>query len=256
MNNIYSQKDIDKLNVAEMNKKMNETLGIYYCTFDDNNYPASLLELKDRPPLIYYKGNIELLNNNDNIAVIGSRNCSQNGLKIAYETGKKLAENKINVVNGLALGCDTAALRGAIDNGGTCVAVMPSGLDNIQPKSNRKLAEEILESKGCLISEYPIGTELKKYCYVQRDRLQSGVSQGVIIIEAGEKSGTMHTADFAINQYKRIACYYHKLLKFSSGNRLLQNMGKATVLQNDTDLNAFINNINKKEQYHQFSLFE
>ena len=92
-------------------------------------------------------------------------------------------------MNGLALGCDTEALRGALDNGGRCIVLLPCGLDNIQPKSNRSLADRIVQNGGCLISEYDIGTPLNKYQYVKRDRLQSGICQGVLVVEAEMNSG-------------------------------------------------------------------
>lgn len=256
MGNNYSQKDIDNLNIAELNKKKLETLGIEYCTIDDEEYPFELRQLPDRPAVLYYKGTIEILNRNRNIAVIGSRKCSKNGLDISYETGMFLAKNNVNVVNGLALGCDAAALQGAVSNGGNCVAIMPCGLDNIQPKSNIKLAETIVREGGCLLSEYPIDTVLKKYYYVERDRLQSGISQGVIIIEAEKDSGTMHTADFAIKQYKRLACYYYKLLECSSGNRYLQETGKAISIKNIQGLQEFVKDIKDDLRYKQLTLFD
>jgi DNA processing protein len=113
----------------------------------------------------------------------------------------------ITVVNGLALGCDTYALKGALSVGGKCIAVMPCGLDQIVPKSNYYLARTILENGGLLISEYPIGTKLEKYMYVERDRLQSTVSDAIIVIEASYQSGTMHTVRAARRQGKPTACY-------------------------------------------------
>lgn len=108
---------------------------------------------------------------------------------------------------------------------------------------------------GCLISEYRVGTEVQNFRYVERDRLQSGISQGVLIIEADKNSGTMHTADFAAKQYKRLACYYHKLLEISSGNQYLEETGKASVLKSEEDLYAFIREIKDEASYEQMSLF-
>lgn len=251
----FSPKETERINIAMQNRDKFAARGISFCTVQDDIYPAELRSLTDRPVLLYYKGNIQICNTFHNIAIIGSRHCSENGMKLSYESGKIVAKNNINVVNGLALGCDTAALQGAIDNGGKCIIFLPCGLDDIQPKSNKKLAEEIISHGGCIISEYAPDTKLTKYNYVQRDRLQSGVSQGVIVIEAEQNSGTMHTAQFAINQYKRLACYYHALLKFSSGNQYLAEAGKASVIAGNNDLESFISEVATTTRYEQMSLF-
>lgn len=150
---------------------------------------------------------------------------------------------------------DTEALRGALDGRGRCVAIMPCGLDNIQPRSNRGLAQRIIDAGGCILSEYPVGTDLMKYQYIERDRLQSGISQGVVVIEAERKSGTMHTAEFAARQHKRLACYYHKLLEMSSGNQYLADSGKAVNIKNEKEMLAFVRKIPQTERYQQMSLF-
>ena len=169
-------------------------------------------------------------------------------------TTKEIAE-KLNVVNGLALGCDTEALKGTIAGGGRCIGILPAGLDDILPKSNQKLADEIVMKDGCLISEYPVGTPVKKYQYVRRDRLQSGLSDGVLIVEAEEQSGTMHTVEFAQNQYKRLACYYHKLVELSSGNRKLEEAGQISVIEDKKRLEEFVEAVMKEQTYEQLTLF-
>ena len=161
----------------------------------------------------------------------------------------------LNVVNGLALGCDTEALKGTIAGGGRCIGILPAGLDDILPKSNQKLADEIVMKDGCLISEYPVGTPVKKYQYVRRDRLQSGLSDGVLIVEAEEQSGTMHTVEFAQNQYKRLACYYHKLVELSSGNRKLEEAGQISVIEDKKRLEEFVETVMKEQTYEQLTLF-
>ena len=245
---------MEKINTAKYTKYENEKKGIYYCTKDDGVYPRQLKHIKNPPTVIYYKGNIEIVNKYKNVAVIGSRNYSENGGRLAYNTGKYVAERNINVVNGLALGCDTIALRGALDNNGKCIVWLPCGLDDIQPKTNRNLAQEIIEKGGCLLSEYPVGTRVKKGNYVERDRLQSGISQGVIIVEAEENSGTMHTARFAISQYKRLACYYHKLIEHSTGNKYLEENKGVDVLKQVLHLENFISDISNEEQFEQITL--
>lgn len=255
MENIYSSKDIETLNIAKKNKEQSASMGISYCTIEDKNYPAALKELSDRPAVLYYRGEIGIVNAYKNIAVIGSRNCSSKGKELAYKTGRLLAGEGMTIVNGLALGCDTEALRGALDISGRCVVVMPCGLDNIQPKSNRGLAQKIVDTGGCILSEYPAGTSLFKYQYIERDRLQSGISQGVVIVEAERKSGTMHTAEYAARQYKRIACYYYKLLEMASGNQYLSDSGRAVNIRNEEEALAFARELPLVEGYQQMSLF-
>lgn len=133
---------------------------------------------------------------------------------------------------------------------------MPCGLDEIIPKANQRLAEEILEKGGCLISEYPPGTKVQKYSYVQRDRLQSGVSNEVVIVEAELKSGTMHTAEFAMKQHKRLACFYYKMLELHSGNRYLEDTRKAQVLKSLEDMDVLIANVlaENEGEYEQLTL--
>lgn len=243
----FSRKDTRAKDLAERFK-------VESCVQDCVQYPRNLQGIQKPPAVLYYKGDIHLLNNAKSVAVIGSRNVSERGRKLARHVGRFMAENKITVVNGLAFGCDAEALKGALEVYGRCVAIMPCGLDQIVPISHQKLALEILENGGCLLSEYPEGTRPAKYQYVERDRLQSGVSQGVIVIEAELKSGTMHTADFTVKQNKRLACYYNKLLDFSSGNRYLEESGKAFIIKRDSDLQTFIENL-QNEVYEQLSLF-
>ena len=145
---------------------MNE---IKSCVESDNSFPKRLVGLADAPKKIYYKGNIDIINENKCITIVGSRDCSKNGLKLAFETAEKAVEKGFIVVNGLALGCDTEAVRGALSKKGRCVAVMPCGLEQIQPKSNIGLANAILSNGGCIITEYPEGSVLQKYNYVKRD---------------------------------------------------------------------------------------
>lgn len=223
-------------------------------TSDNPHYPKGMRK-NIKKPILYCKGNIALVNALKNVAVIGARKASENGLKSAHETGRILAERQVTLVNGLALGCDTEAMKGALSVGGKCIAVMPCGLDQVYPKSNYCLAEKILDNGGCLISEYPVGNIVKKYQYVERDKIQSEISDGVIIIEADENSGTMHTDDFTIKQYKRLACYYYKLMDLAKGNQLLENTGKATILKSIEDTKSFIDTVEMEQEFQQLTLW-
>lgn len=249
--NHFSEKELVKINKAKELEEISLQYGISYCLFGDKFYPKAMTSLKNMPPLLFYKGNVEIINQYKNIAVIGSRKISKMGKSLSYDAGEAVAKEGLNLVNGLANGCDTEAIKGALHAGGRCIAIMPCGLEQVQPKSNQRLAEEILEKGGCILSEYPIGTQIEKYRYVERDRLQSAISQGVLIIEAEKKSGTMHTADFAIKQQKRIACYYYLMLEAASGNQYLEEIQRAQVLKTKKDLLQFIENIKNEEEYEQ-----
>lgn len=227
---------------------------IMTCTLTDDVYPKRLKEIADAPKQIYYKGNIDIINRNKCIAIVGSRNCSKEGLRLSFETAAKAAEKGFVVVNGLALGCDAEVLKGALEKKGACVVVMPCGLEQIQPKANKYIADAILDNGGCIISEYPERTVIQKYNYVRRDRIQSGISEGVIIIEAGEKSGTMHTAEFALRQKRRLACYASKLLELSSGNKYLEERKKVQVFNTSKDVDVFLDYIIEEPEFGQIML--
>lgn len=252
----YSDKEKRKLEQTEKMRDKMKKDGIAICKRDEEQYPRILRQLSGMPPVLYYKGNIGILNQQKSIALIGTRTPSDAGKTLSYESGRRIGTANINLVNGLALGCDTEALKGALAAGGKCVAVMPCGLDEIIPKANQRLAEEILEKGGCLISEYPPGTKVQKYSYVQRDRLQSGVSNEVVIVEAELKSGTMHTAEFAMKQHKRLACFYYKMLELHSGNRYLEDTRKAQVLKSLEDMDVLIANVlaENEGEYEQLTL--
>ena len=233
---------------------MFEDYSIRVCKKEDLHYPSEMKKLVGMPGVLYYKGNIEVINAHKNIAIIGSRKASREGLKYAYEAGHEAALRGINVVNGLALGCDTEALKGALAANGKCVAVMPCGLNQMVPLSNLRLAEEILEKGGCLVSQYPKGTPIKKYQYVERDYLQSGLSQGVLVIESQENGGTMHAAGHAARQNRRLACYQSILVNEATGNKLLESASNTKTLKSSTDLILFLDEIRTEIWFEQISL--
>ena len=181
---------------------------ILACRKGDRDYPKRFMERKGLPEKFFYKGDISFLNDFRAVAVIGSRQAPNDAILKAYTSGQYTAMEGFAVVNGLAVGCDTAALRGALSEGGKCVAVLPCGLDMVVPFVNEYLAQEILENGGCLISEYAEGTAPEKYRYVQRDRLQSGLSEAVLIVDYGEDSGSLKTAEFARKQGVKVLRYH------------------------------------------------
>lgn len=157
---------------------------IRFCSRNEKAFPSALYNIPDPPGGLYYRGDITAAGRNICVAFTGSRDPSETGLEAAFLAGKTAADMGICVVSGLAPGCDTAVLRGALSAGGTCIAVLPCGLDQTIPRSNGSLAEEILRAGGCLISETEPYAPVHKYMYVKRDRLISGLCPGTIIIEA------------------------------------------------------------------------
>jgi DNA processing protein len=173
---------------------------IQIVSVEDQLYPQLYHLINDKPLFIYAKGNLDLLNDENGIAIIGTRNCSDFGANIAFKTAKYFAETNYNIISGLALGIDSAAHKGALAaSHGKTTAVLVD-VDDVYPKENLDLAENILSNDGLLIAENPPGTFSAGHLFVKRDRLQSGLSLGVFPIETGVKGGTMHTVKFSEDQ--------------------------------------------------------
>ena len=169
---------------------------------NEREYPQALKEIYDPPISLYVKGNIEKLNNK-NIGIVGCRECTTYGKKSAEYFAYNLSKQNINIVSGLAKGIDSYAHLGSLNNGNT-IAVLGNGLDMIYPKENLELANEIVKRGGTIISEYPCGTKPDKMNFPARNRIISGISSGIIVIEAKEKSGTLITVDFALEQGREV----------------------------------------------------
>ncbi len=197
----------------------------------DENYPRLLKEIYDPPALLYYKGALE---DSDqlSLAVVGTRKYSPYGKLVAERLVRELAQNSLTIVSGLALGIDALAHTAALEAGGRTVAVLGSGLDrqNIYPSQNRYLAEKILAVGGCLLSEFPLGTPALRHHFPQRNRIVSGLSLGVLVIEAGEKSGSLITARFALEQGREVfAVPGHILSPVSAGTNEIIKRGARLV---------------------------
>jgi DNA processing protein len=176
-----------------------EKNGIDIINIFDPEYPQILKEIYDHPICLYIKGNKKILNSFA-LAIIGCRDSSVYGEKNAEKFAFELAKRKIVIVSGLAKGIDSCAHKGTILAKEKTIAVIGNGLDFIYPSENTKLANEIIKNDGCIISEYPLGTKPEKQNFPARNRIISGISKGVLVVEAKEKSGTLITVDFALEQ--------------------------------------------------------
>ncbi|HEY8999302.1 MAG TPA: DNA-processing protein DprA [Candidatus Saccharimonadales bacterium] len=171
----------------------------------DENFPEQLRNIHDPPTFLYIRGgDLRDILGRPCVAIVGSRKVTSYGKEIATKLASELAREGVTIVSGLAIGVDGIAHRAALEAGGTCVAVLPSGLDAIYPASHRELAERILRAGGALVSEYPPRTIAYKLNFIARNRIVSALSSVVVIPEAAEKSGTLHTARFALEQGKEV----------------------------------------------------
>lgn len=207
--------------------------------------------VKGAPDCLYYRGDISLLKE-DVVAVIGSRDISEWGKAVTKNISRALCRRGKTILNGLALGCDAVALKEALDCGGKAVAVMPCGLDEVYPKTNRKLAEELLEKGGCLVSEYPPGVHPRKESFVARDRLQALFSGLVIVVESRQGSGTWHTVEYARRYQKMVACYIGKNTKEDDGNGILVRDNKAYALKDNAGMDYILEM--SQNRYEQMAL--
>src|SRR2546426_7393468 len=169
----------------------------------DSAYPARLKEIYDPPVVLFVRGNVEVLSS-PGIAMVGTRHPTPYGLGMAERLSKDLAARGLVIISGMARGVDTASHRGAIATGGKTVAVFGTGIDVMYPKENSRLAEQILSLGGALISEFPIGTFAAPQNFPIRNRIISGMSAGVLVVEAAEYSGTRITARCALEQNRDV----------------------------------------------------
>lgn len=212
---------------AEMAKI--EQHGITFLTWEDAEYPALLQQVYNPPPVLYVRGT---LSPQDQwaIAVVGTRKATVYGKQVAERLSAELAANGITIVSGLARGIDTVAHRAALEAGGRTLAVLGCGLDLVYPAENRQLAHDIVK-QGALISEYPLGTPADAHNFPPRNRIISGLSLGVLVVEAGVQSGALITVDFAVEQGREVFAVPGNILSKSSEgcNRLIHDGAKMVL---------------------------
>ncbi|WP_410974147.1 DNA-processing protein DprA [Bacillus cereus] len=246
--NIFSDKELDIFYNIDNIKKVEESIDVFITnnkkqnirilSYYDSEYPTSLKALDKKPLFLYAKGNIELLNSPKSIACVGTRKPSKHIVEAVHDIVQGLVKENVVIVSGLAKGIDTESHQACLHNKGQTIAVLAHGLDTIYPKGNKDLADSILTNDGVLVSEYPIETDIRKHNFVARNRIISALSQGVIIFEADEKSGTMHTSRFAYKQGKKIFCpnIIQEPEKLSSGVKKLLTTGNAYPIKNSSDV--------------------
>ena len=188
-----------KFVIAQRVINESEAAGIHAVSYQDADYPKQLLKTIDEtgkpsaPIILYYKGDISTASL-PGFAIIGTREPTSEGERSGEFLAGEFAKRGFNIVSGLAIGCDTCAHQGALKVNGKTTAFLAHGLTTVYPPQNEELAKRIVENGGLLMSEYPIGTSLSPYNLVARDRLQAGLAMATLVIQTGEKGGTMHAA--------------------------------------------------------------
>jgi len=214
-----------KVSLEEEMEKL-ERYGVKVLTWHDGTYPSRLKEIYDYPPILYVRGEIRP-EDEWCLAVVGTRRATVYGRQITEEIVTDLARSKITITSGLAKGIDTVAHRSALDAGGRSIAVFACGLDMVYPSENTDLARRTMQ-QGALISEYPLGTRPKPDNFPRRNRIMSGMSLGVLVVEAGQSSGALITANLALEQNREVFAVPGSVLSPASRgtNRLIQEGAK------------------------------
>ena len=205
---MFNQDQITKIQNCASRQHINNyyqnlvDMNIVAVTYKDDAYPESLKNIADFPVVIYTKGDLNLLKTKC-LAVVGTRNTTNYGKTVTYDIVKNLAKSGLTIVSGMASGVDSISHKATLEAGGKTIAVLGSGFNEIYPKMNENLANEIA-NKGLLISEYPPNFRAQKFSFIARNRIIAGLSQGVLITEASKTSGSMHTKNFAYDYNRNV----------------------------------------------------
>lgn len=211
-----------------------EASGAECLLFEDPLYPDSLRQISDPPPLLYLQGDGELLGRMA-IAIVGSRAATSYGGGTAYTLAKKLAASGVTIVSGLALGVDAQSHRGALAVSGPTIAVLGSGIDVVYPRQNTELFKAI-RKEGAIVSEYPPGTMPEGFRFPARNRIIAGLSSGVVVVEAAKKSGSLITAQLALDEGREVYSVPGRVDSFKSeGTHWLLQQG-AKLVQSAEDI--------------------
>ncbi len=209
---------------------------IKFIKIEDENYPEELKKIKQAPKVLYYRGVLPQLNEKC-FAIVGTRRCSPYGQQVALKISSELADVGLTIVSGLAPGIDTFSHRAVVEKRKRTIAVLGTGLDekSIYPQTNLDLSRKIIEYGGCLISELPEGTPGAIFTFPRRNRIISGLSLAVLVVEAKEKSGSLITADWAVKQNKKLFAIPGSIYSSNSAgpNKLIKNGAKLIANTND-----------------------
>jgi DNA processing protein len=214
-----------------------EEEGLSLVTLGEPAYPEELAEIYDPPPMLFVRGRLSPGEGRRTVAVVGSRAATPTGLAFARSLARDLAEAGLSVVSGLARGVDTAAHRGALEGGGRTVAVLGSGHGRLYPPENVPLAEEIVEAGGAVVSEFGLDTGPWKVNFPRRNRVIAGWGRGVVVVEAGERSGALITARLANDEGREVmAVPGHPTVAAAAGTNRLLRKGEAAVVRDAGDV--------------------
>lgn len=243
---LIRSRDIDK--IIRYSKRLNNE-EINYLSLDHDLYPNALLNIYDSPYIIYYKGKL-IEEDSIKIGIVGARRCSTYGKNVAEYFARRLSEHNVTIVSGMARGVDTAAHKGAIKGNGQTAAILGCGVNVCYPSENIYLMRNILKS-GCVISEYPMDAAPVAGNFPQRNRIISGLCDGLLIVEATERSGSLITADSALEQGKDVFAVPGKIFDpLSDGTNRLIKMGAKPVSDIEDILEEYIdikNRLNSKD---------
>ena len=204
-NEILAENIICKENKENIEKQIEflQKEDVKMITIEDKEYPKTLKTIYDYPICLYVKGNETILDT-PSIGIVGCRESSSYGETVAQYFAYHLSKRKVTIISGLAKGIDSQAHIGTLKAKGITIGVVGNGLDMVYPKENEYLYDKIVEEHGAIISEYPLGTKPEKINFPARNRIISGMSKGIIVVEAKKKSGTLITVDFALEQGKNV----------------------------------------------------
>lgn len=222
------------LNLAGSLQRLHE-LNAAICTIDDPNYPTLLAEIPDAPPMFYYKGTLMPAEDRA-LAIVGTRRATTYGREVAYDMAAALAQQNVTIVSGLALGIDAAAHQGALDASGRTIAVLANGIDTIYPSENQALADAIVaQEQGLIITEHPPKTAPDGRHFPVRNRIISGLSLGVLLVEAGKGSGALTTVTHAAEQGREVFAVPGNINRPNShgANQLIQDGAKLVMQPSD-----------------------
>lgn len=236
--------EIKQLDINTMTKELAKNLLKYKVSvlaYTDNLFPRVLTEIYNPPAVLFYKGNINCLEMLDkSISMVGARNCSAYGKNVAQYFSRELASYGVVIVSGGARGIDTNAHKGCLESGGTTIVVMGCGLDKVYPPENRQLYKDVISHEGLLLSEYSIGVDPIASNFPARNRIIAGLTRGVIVVEAKAKSGSLITADMAVNEGREVFTIPGNILNtLNDGSHWLIRQGAGVLTRPEDLLDAY-----------------